>query len=136
MPSLVDHHRRRRFNRSLESLREGFYKPALMEAPITALLGQLKISPMKKGKVLKALRVTDPILRRNLGIPKRQAVLALAKRWNPIQGLISRHSRTLLQAYKQQGAMEMARSSQEPILVYSAPPPLWRLFYVRKASAN
>jgi len=34
--------------------------------------------------------------------------LALAKRWTPVQGLISRHSRTLLRAYKNQGAMDLA----------------------------
>jgi hypothetical protein len=63
---------------------------------------------MKRGKVLKSLRYTDPFIRCNLGIPERQAVLALAKRWNPIQGLTSRHSRTLQWTYKQQGAMELA----------------------------
>jgi hypothetical protein len=68
---------------------------------------------MKRRKVLKALRDPDPISRRNLGIPERQAFLALAKRWTPIQGLISRHSRTLLRAYKQQGAMELAIGTRQ-----------------------
>ena len=86
---------------------------AFGEAPSTALSGQLKSSLMKRRKVLKALRDTDPISRRNLGIPERQAFLALAKRWTPIQGLISRHSRTLLRAYKQQGAMELAIGTRQ-----------------------
>ncbi len=81
---------------------------AFDEPPSTALPEQLRRSPMKKKKVLKALKDTDPLSRRNLGIPERQAALALAKRWTPVQGLISRHSRTLLRAYKQQGAMDLA----------------------------
>jgi hypothetical protein len=86
---------------------------AFGEAPSTALSGQLKSSLMKRRKVLKALRDTDPISRRNLGIPERQAFLALAKRWTQIQGLISRHSRTLLRAYMQQGAMELAIGTRQ-----------------------
>jgi SNF2 family DNA or RNA helicase len=81
---------------------------AFDEPPSTVLPEQLRRSPMKKKKVLKALKDTDPLSRRNLGIPERQAALALAKRWTPVQGLISRHSRTLLRAYKQQGAMDLA----------------------------
>lgn len=81
---------------------------AFDEPPSNALPEQLRRSPMKKKKVLKALKDTDPLSRRNLGIPERQAALALAKRWTPVQGLISRHSRTLLRAYKQQGAMDLA----------------------------
>ena len=81
---------------------------AFNEPPTTALPEQLRRSPMKKKKVLKALNDTDPLSRRNLGIPERQAALAMAKRWTPVQGLISRHSRTLLRAYKQQGAMDLA----------------------------
>jgi len=38
----------------------------------------------------------------------RQAILGLAKRWTPVQGLISRHSRNLLRAYNHQGAMDLA----------------------------
>jgi hypothetical protein len=81
---------------------------AFDEPPATALPEPLRRSPMKKKKVLKALNDTDALSRRNLGIPERQAALALAKRWTPVQGLISRHSRTLLRAYKQQGAMDLA----------------------------
>ncbi|MFN6133839.1 MAG: DEAD/DEAH box helicase [Synechococcaceae cyanobacterium] len=81
---------------------------AFGEAPASAWPEQLKRSPLKKKKVLKALKDTDPLSRRNLGIPERQAALALARRWTPVQGLISRHSRTLLRAYKQQGAMDLA----------------------------
>lgn len=81
---------------------------AFGEAPPTALPDSLRQSSMRRRKVLRALGDTDPLSRRNLGIPERQAALALAKRWTPVQGLISRHSRTLLRAYKQQGAMDLA----------------------------
>ncbi|MFM8277587.1 MAG: DEAD/DEAH box helicase [Cyanobium sp.] len=81
---------------------------AFDKPPPTAFPEQLRRSPMQRKKVLKALNDTDPLSRRNLGIPERQAALALAKRWTPVQGLISRHSRTLLRAYKQQGSMDLA----------------------------
>lgn len=127
MTGLADHQWRRRFSSSLESLLEGFYKPALMEATLSYLAGlwrssvtafgeapgsampeDLRKSPLRKRKALRALNDTDPLSRRNLGIEIRQATLALAKRWTPVQGLISRHSRNLLQAYKQQGSMDLA----------------------------
>ncbi|MFN9631650.1 MAG: DEAD/DEAH box helicase [Cyanobacteriota bacterium] len=81
---------------------------AFNEPPATAWPEPLRRSPLKRKKVLKALNDIDPLSRRNLGLPERQAALALAKRWSPVQGLISRHSRTLLRAYKRQGAMDLA----------------------------
>ena len=39
MTGLADHQWRRRFSSSLESLLEGFYKPALMEATLSYLAG-------------------------------------------------------------------------------------------------
>lgn len=81
---------------------------AFGEAPPMALPENLRQSSLRRRKVLRALGDTDPLSRRNLGIPERQAALALAKRWTPVQGLISRHSRTLLRAYKQQGSMDLA----------------------------
>jgi len=86
---------------------------AFGEAPPTALPDALRQSSMRRRKVLRALGDTDPLSRRNLGIPERQAALALAKRWTPVQGLISRHSRTLLRAYKQQGAMDLAIGTRQ-----------------------
>jgi hypothetical protein len=134
MTGLADHQWRRRFSNSLKSLLEGFYKPALMEATLSYLAGlwrssvtafgeapgsampeDLRKSPLRKRKALRALNDTDPLSRRNLSIEIRQASLALAKRWTPVQGLISRHSRNLLRAYKQQGSMDLAigtRSAQ------------------------
>jgi len=81
---------------------------AFGEAPPTALPEALRQSSLRRRKVMRALGDADPLSRRNLGIPERQAALALAKRWTPVQGLISRHSRTLLRAYKQQGTMDLA----------------------------
>ena len=81
---------------------------AFGEAPANAMPETLRKSPLRKRKALRALNDTDPLSRRNLGIDIRQAALALAKRWTPVQGLISRHSRTLLRAYKQQGSMDLA----------------------------
>jgi superfamily II DNA or RNA helicase len=81
---------------------------AFGEAPANAMPETLRKSPLRKRKALRALNDTDPLSRRNLGIDIRQAALTLAKRWTPVQGLISRHSRTLLRAYKQQGSMDLA----------------------------
>jgi len=81
---------------------------AFGEAPGNAMPEDLRKSPLRKRKALRALNDTDPLSRRNLGIEIRQASLALAKRWTPVQGLISRHSRNLLRAYKQQGSMDLA----------------------------
>jgi len=86
---------------------------AFGEAPPTALPNSLRQSSMRRRKVMRALGDTDPLSRRNLGIPERQAALALAKRWTPVQGLISRHSRTLLRAYKQQGSMDLAIGTRQ-----------------------
>lgn len=81
---------------------------AFGEAPGNALPEDLRRSPLRKRKALRALNDTDPLSRRNLSVEIRQATLALAKRWTPVQGLISRHSRNLLRAYKQQGSMDLA----------------------------
>lgn len=81
---------------------------AFGEAPGNAMPEALRKSPLRKRKALRALNDTDPLSRRNLSVEIRQASLALAKRWTPVQGLISRHSRTLLRAYKQQGSMDLA----------------------------
>ena len=81
---------------------------AFGEAPGNAVPEALRMSPLRKRKALRALNDTDSLSRRNLSIEIRQATLALAKRWTPVQGLISRHSRNLLRAYKQQGSMDLA----------------------------
>ena len=81
---------------------------AFGEAPGNAMPEALRKSPLRKRKALRALNDADPLSRRNLGIEIRQASLALAKRWTPVQGLISRHSRNLLRAYKQQGSVDLA----------------------------
>ena len=81
---------------------------AFGEAPGNAMPEDLRKSPLRKRKALRALNDTDPLSRRNLGIEIRKGFLALAKRWTPVQGLISRHSRYMLRAYKQQGSMELA----------------------------
>ncbi|EAU70807.1 putative DEAD/H helicase [Synechococcus sp. BL107] len=81
---------------------------AFGEAPDNAMPEELRRTPLRKRKALRALNDRDPLSRRNLSVEIRQASLALAKRWTPVQGLISRHSRNLLRAYKQQGSMDLA----------------------------
>jgi len=86
---------------------------AFGEAPCNAVPEALRKSPLRKLKVLRALNDIDPLFLSNLGIDISQGALALAKRWTPVQGLISRHSRTLLRAYKNQGAMDLAIGTRQ-----------------------
>lgn len=86
---------------------------AFGEAPGNAMPEDLRRSPLRKRKALRALNDTDPLSRRHLSVEIRQASLALAKRWTPVQGLISRHSRELLRAYKQQGSMDLAIGTRQ-----------------------
>ena len=53
---------------------------AFGEAPGNAMPEDLRQSPLRKRKALRALNDTDPLSRRNLSIEIRQASLALAKR--------------------------------------------------------
>ena len=78
------------------------------EAPASAWPETLRNSLIKRRKALRALGDRDLLSRRHLDVELRRAVLALARRWTPVQGLISRHSRNLLRAYQQQGAMDLA----------------------------
>ena len=78
------------------------------ELPTAAFPEVLRESSLKRRKALCALKDSDPLSRRALSVELRCAVLALAKCWTPVQGLISRHSRNLLRAYQQQGAMDLA----------------------------
>ncbi|WP_025781778.1 DEAD/DEAH box helicase [Candidatus Synechococcus spongiarum] len=78
------------------------------EAPSSVWPETLRNSSIKRRKALRALGDRDPLSRRNLDVELRRAVLALARRWTPVQGLISRHSRNLLRAYRRQGAMDLA----------------------------
>ena len=78
------------------------------EGPSSAWPETLRKSFIKRRKALRALGDRDPLSRRNLDVELRRAVLALVRRWTPVQGLVSRHSRNLLRAYRQQGAMDLA----------------------------
>ena len=71
--------------------------------PLSAFPEVLRESRLKRRKVLHALKDRDPLSRRNLDVESRRAVLALARRWTPVQGLISRHRRNLLRAYSSRG---------------------------------
>jgi SNF2 family DNA or RNA helicase len=86
---------------------------AFGEVPGNAMPENLRKSSLRRRKALRALNDTDPLSRRNLSIEIRQASLALAKRWTPVQGLISRHSRNLLRAYKQQGSTDLAIGTRQ-----------------------
>ena len=78
------------------------------EEPSWAWPETLCNSFLKRRKALCALGDRDPLSRRHLDVDLRRAVLALTRCWPPVQGLISRHSRSLLRACQQQGVMDPA----------------------------
>ncbi len=63
-------------------------------------LSQLQIS-----KVLRALRATGSILRRQLDADKRRGAIAIMRGYTPVRILISRNTRDLLRGYFQKGFM-------------------------------
>lgn len=84
---------------------------AFGEPPAGVLPEGLRQSPMRQRKLRRALDqggMEGEQTRKNLNLDLRKEFLALVKRWTPVQGLISRHSRNLLRAYKRSGAMDLA----------------------------
>ena len=58
--------------------------------------GTTRLSGLKTRKVLKALRDSVSILRRQLSPEERRAAIAIIKRSTPVRTLVSRHTRELL----------------------------------------
>ena len=75
--------------------------------PPSTLLDRLCPSLIKRRRVERALQDRDPLSRNGLSKELRHTVLALAKAWTPVQGLVSRHSRNLLRTYRKQGAVDI-----------------------------
>ncbi len=63
------------------------------------------LSPMKSGKLLRALRDSAGIPRRQLETPERKAALRLMRTHTPVRHLVSRHTRELLRRYFQAGML-------------------------------
>jgi SNF2 family DNA or RNA helicase len=63
------------------------------------------LSPLKRRKILGALRAGSSIPLRKLETPERKAALKLLQSHTPIQALISRHTRGLLQKYYEAGKL-------------------------------
>ena len=63
------------------------------------------LSPLKTGKVLRALRDTAGIPRRQLETAERRAAVAVMRAHTPLRRLISRHTRKLLRRYSQAGKL-------------------------------
>ncbi len=64
------------------------------------------LSPLKAGRVLRALRDAASIPRRQLETPERRAALAVLRAHTPIRRLISRHTRALLRRYFREGRLK------------------------------
>ena len=63
------------------------------------------LSPLKAGRVLRALRDAASIPRRQLETPERRAALAVLRAHTPIRRLVSRHTRALLRRYFKEGRL-------------------------------
>ena len=64
-----------------------------------------KLSSFKVKKVLRALRNTASIPRRQLETPERRAAIAIMRTHTPIRRLVSRHTRELLRRYASAGML-------------------------------
>ncbi len=64
-----------------------------------------KLSSFKVKKVLRALRSTPSIPRRQLETPERRAAIAIMRTHTPIRVLVSRHTRELLRRYASAGML-------------------------------
>ena len=82
------------------------------------------LSPLKTGKVLRALRSQAGIPRRQLEAEERRAAAALMRAHTPLRLLISRHTRELLRRYHRQGALDarIAERRVEDRFVPMTPP--------------
>ena len=63
------------------------------------------LSPLKAGKVLRALRDDASIPRRQLETPERRAAIQIMRANTPIRRLVSRHTRGLLRRYFKVGLL-------------------------------
>ena len=63
------------------------------------------LSPLKAGKVLRALRDDASIPRRQLETPERRAAIQIMRANTPIRRLVSRHTRELLRRYFKAGLL-------------------------------
>ena len=63
------------------------------------------LSPLKAGRVLRALRDAASIPRRQLETPERRAALAVLRAHTPIRRLVSRHTRETLRGYFRAGLL-------------------------------
>ena len=63
------------------------------------------LSPLRAGKVLRALRDSASIPRRQLETAERRAALAVMRGHTPIRHLVSRHTRELLRRYFEAGML-------------------------------
>ncbi|MDE0417762.1 MAG: SNF2-related protein [bacterium] len=71
-----------------------------------------KVSPMKTGKILRALRAEASIPRRQLEADERRAAIAILKMNTPIRRLVSRHTRELLRRYHEAGMLSTQIASR------------------------
>ena len=72
-----------------------------------------RLSSLKAGKVLRALRDESSIPRRQLAPAERRAAVAVARSHTPIRHLVSRHTRELLRRYFRAGMLTAQIAERE-----------------------
>ena len=71
------------------------------------------LSPLRAGRVLRALRDAASIPRRQLETPERRAALAVLRAHTPIRRLVSRHTRETLRRYFRAGLLSAPVAERE-----------------------
>ena len=83
------------------------------EVPRDEVERTTRLSRLRSGKLLRALRDDATIPRRQLDVKERRAALALMRSNTPIRHLVSRHTRQLLRRYAQAGRLGSAIAERE-----------------------
>ncbi|MGC8761917.1 MAG: DEAD/DEAH box helicase [Bryobacteraceae bacterium] len=89
---------------------ESYFKP-LTEGEIAALTPGL--SPIKRTKVIRALRDTAQAPRRMLDPESRRALLDVLKACSPLRWRMVRHTRELLRSYRRAGKLDLPIAERE-----------------------
>ena len=86
--------------------------------PVTtqAVQRRTKLSRLKANRLVRALRDDASTPRQQLETAERRAAIAVMRSHTPIRYLVSRHTRSLLRHYAEEGKLETAIASRKPSL--------------------
>ena len=95
-------------NEAVERMARLFHAAERQYGAVTAPAARriTSLSPLRANRVLRALRDSASIPRRQLETPERRAALALMRSQTPVRHLVSRHTRELLRRYHKAGLLK------------------------------